>query len=131
MKVLIPILSENENDEQFIEEAIKGAKEAILLLVIDANPKQEFGFTASHIQKGRKVMEIVRESLGKKRKKSEELIEWGDTKSKILNLALLRKVDKVAMKKQENQYFEELAKKLKAEKIEVQVIEAKIPQIEP
>ena len=52
----------------------------------------------------------------------EEIIEWGDTQSKILNLALLRKVDKVVLKKQDNQYFEELVKKLKSEKVDVEVI---------
>ena len=95
-----------------------------MLLVVDTNTntQEEFGFTTAHIQKGRAVIESVKEIIGRKRKKSEEIIEWGDPKSKILNLALLRKVDKVVMKSQENNYFKNLVKSLKDEKIEVETV---------
>jgi len=122
MIVLIPLLSEHENDEKFLEQALKGARDVILLIVVDADSKEEFGFAASHIQKARLIMEEVKTTIGKKRKRSEDIIEWGDTQNKIMNIALLRKVDKVVLKKQENQYFEELVKKLKKEKIDVEVI---------
>ena len=84
----------------------------ILLLVVDANPKEKFGFTTSFISKARAVMEEMKKAVGKKRKTAEDVIEWGDTQSKILNMALLRKVDKVFLKKQDNQYFKNLLKKL-------------------
>ncbi|MFH1391682.1 MAG: hypothetical protein ABIH20_05205 [Candidatus Diapherotrites archaeon] len=122
MTVLIPLLSEKENDEEFLEQALKGTKEVILLIVVDADSKEEFGFAASHIQTARLVMEEVKATIGKKRKRSEDIIEWGDTKNKIMNIALLRKVDRVILKKQENQYFDELIKNLEKEKIEVKVI---------
>ena|SRR3989344_4609296 len=121
MKVLIPILSE-ENDEAFLEKALSGAQEVILLLVVDASPKEKFGFTTSHIAKARAVMEDMKKNVGKKRKTAEDVIEWGDTQSKIVNMALLRKVDKVFLKKQDNQYFRELVKKLGDEKIDTEVI---------
>ncbi|MCR4335973.1 MAG: hypothetical protein NUV57_05580 [archaeon] len=122
MTVLIPLLSEKENDEEFLEQALKGTKDIILLIVVDANSKEEFGFATSHIQTARIVMEDVKTSIGKRRKRAEDIIEWGDTKNKIMNIALLRKVDKVILKKQENHYFEELVKNLRKEKIEVEVI---------
>jgi len=122
MAVLIPLLSEKENDEEFLEQALKGTKEVILLIVVDADSKEEFGFAASHIKTARLVMEEVKATIGKKRKRSEDIIEWGDTKNKIMNIALLRKVDCVILKKQENQYFDELVKNLEKEKIEVKVI---------
>lgn len=122
MLVLIPLLSDKENDEAFLEEALKGAKNIILLIVVDANSNEEFGFTTSHIQKARAVMEDVKATIGRKRKRAEDIIEWGDTFGKISNIALLRKVDKVFLKKQENQYFDELVEKLKKEKIDLQVI---------
>ena len=122
MNILIPILSESENDEPFLEEALKGVRGVILLIVVDSTSNEEFGFAASHIQKARRVMEDMKTMIGKKRKRSEEIIEWGETQSKILNLALLRKVDKVVLKKQDNQYFTELVEKLRKEKIDVQVI---------
>ena len=101
MKVLIPVLSETENDENFLEKALSGAKEVILLLVVDASPKDKFGFTTSFIQKARTVMEEVKKAVGQKRKTAEDILEWGDTQSKIVNIALLRKVDKVFLKKQD------------------------------
>src|SRR3989344_2479313 len=119
MKVLIPILSELENDDAFLEKALSGAQEAILLLVVDASPKEKFGFTTSHIAKARAVMEEVKKAVGKKRKTAEDVIEWGDTQGKIVNMALLRKVDRVFLKKQDNQYFGELVKKLEGEQIAV------------
>ena len=122
MKVLIPILSETENDEVFLERALEGAKDIILLLVVDASPKERFGFTTSHIAKARAVMEELKKEVGKKRKSAEDVIEWGDTQSKVLNMALLRKVDKVVLKRQENQYFNELVKKLEGERVDVEVI---------
>ncbi len=122
MKVLIPILSETENDEVFLERALEGAKEIILLLVVDANPKEKFGFTTAHISKARTVMEDLKKEVGKKRKTAEDVLEWGDTHSKVLNMALLRKVDKVVLKRQENQYFEQLVKKLEGERVNVEVI---------
>ncbi|HZX19402.1 MAG TPA: hypothetical protein VFF13_00115 [archaeon] len=123
MLVLLPILSDKENDEKFLDEALKGAKQIILLIVVDAGKKEEFGFATSQIQKARKVLEEVSETIGQKRKSYEDILEWGDTNAKVLNLAMLRKVDKVILKKQENQYFKDLVKKLKHEKIEVEVIE--------
>ncbi len=122
MTTLIPILSEEENDDSFLEEALKGTREILLLIVVDTDQKREFGFATSQIQKARKVLEEVGAAIGKKRKSYEDIIEWGDTQNKIINLALLRKVDSVTLKKQDNQYFEELVKKLKHEKIEVRII---------
>lgn len=122
MTILMPLLSEKENDEKFLEQALKGTRDVILLIVVDTDSKEEFGFAASHIQSARAVMEEVTTAIGKQRKKYEDIIEWGDTQSKIVNLALLRKVDKVVLKKQENQYFDDLVKRLKKEKIDVKII---------
>ncbi|HIH09538.1 MAG TPA: universal stress protein [Candidatus Diapherotrites archaeon] len=122
MKILIPILSETENDEAFIDKAVAGAKEVILLLIVDASPKEKFGFTTSFIQKARHIMEEVKKAVGKKRKPCEDILEWGDTMNKIVNIALLRKTDKVCLKAQDNQYFKDLLKRLKDEKIETEVI---------
>ncbi|MCR4369084.1 MAG: hypothetical protein NUV67_04225 [archaeon] len=122
MLLLMPILSEGENDEAFLEQALKGANNVILLIVVDAHTNEEFGFATSHIQKARTILEQVKANIGKKRKHSEDLLEWGDTQNKVLNVALLRKVDKVVLRKQENHYFEELVKKLRAENLEVEVI---------
>ncbi|VVC00731.1 Uncharacterised protein [uncultured archaeon] len=122
MKILVPILSEKEDDPEFLEKVSKGATEIILLLVVDPSPKERFGFAAGFMQKGRAVMESARKRLGEKRKSAEDVIEWGDTQSKIMNMALLRKADKVIFYRQQNQYFNELVNRLIKEKIETEVI---------
>ena len=120
--ILLPILSENENNNEFLEKALKGTGEIILLIVVDTESKEDFGFTTSHIHSARAVLEQIKLTIGKKRKRCEDILEWGNTFNKIMNIALIKKVDKVILKKQENQLFDELVKKLKKEKIEVEVI---------
>ena len=122
MKILIPILSEREDDAEFLEKASKGANEIILLVVVDPSPKEKFGFAAGFLQKGRAVMEAAKKRLGEKRKTAEDIIEWGDTQSKIINIALLRKVDRIVFYRQQNQYFNGLVNRLIKEKIETEVI---------
>ncbi|MBI4209912.1 MAG: hypothetical protein HY544_00170 [Candidatus Diapherotrites archaeon] len=122
MKVLIPVLSETENDDAFIDTAVKGASEVLVLVVVDASPKEKFGFTTAFISKARSVMEEVKKTVGKKKKTCEDILEWGDTQSKIVNIAMLRKVGRVYLKKQDNQYFRKLVKGLKEEKIDVEVV---------
>ena len=120
MKVLIPILSENDGPE-FIKEASESAKEIVLLLVIDAAPNQRFGFTTSQISRAQKAIQDAKKLIGKK-KKIEEVEEWGDTPTKIRNTALLKNVKKIVMKTQHNQLFETLVDKLRREKFEVELL---------
>jgi hypothetical protein len=122
MKVLIPLLSEMENEE-FLKRATEKASEVILLLVVDTQPNQKFGFTTSQITKGRRLMENASSFIGKK-KKIEEIIEWGETDLKIINIAKLNQVDKIVIKEQgENNFlFKGLVEKIKSENIKVEVI---------
>ncbi|MEM4363997.1 MAG: universal stress protein [Candidatus Diapherotrites archaeon] len=120
MKVLIPLLGENDNEE-FILQAAQKAKEIVILLIVENTPNQKFGFTTSQISKGEKLIEETKNKISKK-KKVEDIIEWGDPSTKIINTALLKKVDKIIMKTQHNQLFEELVEKIKKEKIELELI---------
>ena len=127
MKVLIPLVSKMENQADFIEEACTGAKEIIILLVIDTEAMQgEFGFASKEIMQGNKLMEDVKTLVGQKRKTAKDIIEWGSTLKKIENIAILQQVDKVVLKGMDNQYFQklvdELTADLKNEKISVETI---------
>ncbi len=123
LKILIPLLSKKENEGEFLEKAIVGATEIILLLIIDTNAmNQEFGFAASEISNGNALMEDVKALLGKKRKKADDILEWGDTLTKIDNMAKLRQVNKIVLMKQDNQYFRDLVKNLRKEKLDVEII---------
>ena len=121
-RILIPILSEKEDEKDFLDRASKGADEIILLVVVDPSPKEKFGFATAFLQKGRAVMESARKTLKEKRKSVDDIIEWGDTHGKIINMALLRRADKIVFYKQQNQYFNELINRLIKEKIETEVI---------
>jgi len=112
MKVLIPLLSRKELNEEFLDKAVKGANEVFLLMVID----KKDSLKASDISGATHFLEEVKKAIGKKRKKCEDLTEWGETTAKIKNTAILNKIDKISLLKQENQWFEELVEEIKKEK---------------
>ncbi len=131
MKVLIPLLSKQESNEEFIEKAVRKADEVFLLMVIE---KQDSGsLKAADISSSTHFLEEVKKIIGKKRKKCEEFTEWGETSTKIRNTAIINKVDKIALLKQENQYFEDLVKKLREEKElsnKIEIIKVELEKID-
>lgn len=126
MKILIPILSRKENDSYFLNVALAEANEAIVLVTIDGNALVgKFGFVASELSAGSKIMESLAKQLRAQKLKVDECVEWGDTAVKISQLAQVKKVDKIVLQHQQNQYFERLVKLLEKElekKIRVQII---------
>lgn len=123
MKVLIPLLSKQENNEDFLDKATAGAKQAILLLVVDTQAMHgQFGFAATEIRQGSMLLEQVKEILGEKRKPYKDIIEWGDTATKIEHIAKLNKADRVIMQKQNNKFFNDLVKNLKKQELEIETI---------
>ncbi len=116
MKVLIPILSKKEDSEEFIKKASAKAREIMLLLVIDTSPSMTSGFTAAEIAQGQKVMDSVRERIGKMRKSCDTLLKWGDTKTSIDHTAKLRKADSVVLLREDSQFFSEIVEFLKKQK---------------
>ena len=125
MKVLIPLVSKEEDDPDFLELAISKAKEIILLLVIDTSTmKGEFGFAASEIMQGNNLLEEAKHTIGLKRKTAKAVTEWGNTIQKIANIARLQQVNKIAIKKSSvsRKLAHELTNELKKEKIEIEVL---------
>lgn len=123
LRILIPLISKKENSEEFLDKAIEGVGEIILLIVIDTNAmNQQFGFAASEISNGSALMEDVKALIGQKGKRADDILEWGNTLTKIDHIAKLREVDKIVLVKQENQYFKDLVKNLKKEKLKVEII---------
>lgn len=121
--VMIPLLSKTENDDEFIEKAVKGAREVLLMLVVDNSaPETRFGFALQQMAQGNEMIGAMKAKIRKKRKIVNEIIEWGSTRSKIVNTAKLKNVDKVVVRAQQNPKLGGLVDALKAEKIEVEVI---------
>jgi len=127
--ILIPLLSKQENNPEFLEKALENAYEANILLVIDKEAMVgQFGFAATEIMQGNLLLEELKRKISEKKILCNDIMEWGNTEQKILQLAQLKKVDKIAMVEQENKYFQDLLKKLREkenEKIELIKIEKK------
>src|SRR3989338_4701292 len=124
MKVLIPLLSKDENNAQFLEKAAENADHVTLLIVIDTlSGKERFGFTASQIAGCNSLAEEIIGSLKKKVAGIEQITEWGDTSTKIRQIAELRKVDIIFLKRQQNQFFDELVEQLRQGILTVEVID--------
>lgn len=121
--ILLPLISKKENDPAFIDKAIEGLKRIILLMVIDTETMPGgFGFAASEIGQGNQLMMDVKTLLKEKGINAEEILEWGNTETKIDHVARLREVKKIVLKKQDNHYFKKLVKSLKDKKLNVEVI---------
>lgn len=122
-KILIPLISKKENDSDFLDTAVENAHEVILLLVIDtAAVGGSFGFTTSEISQGNMLVEEIKNYLESQGKHVFEVMEWGNTETKITNIAKLKEVDKVVLKKHKAQFLKELEKTLKKAKIKVEII---------
>lgn len=124
MKVLIPLLSKDESNEQFLGKASEKADQVTLLTVIDTmSGNEKFGFTAGQIGASSSLAEKMKKKLKETVKEIDQVLEWGDTLTKIEQIAKLKKVDLIAMKKQQNQFFEQLVEHLKERKLKVEVFE--------
>lgn len=122
MSVLIPIISKKENNEVFLENAIKKEKTVYLLAIMDTNAATtNFGFATSEIGHGNELIEEIKTYLNPVKITVYDALEWGDTNSKILNYAKLKKIKKVALIKQDNKYFRDLVSELKENKIKVEL----------
>jgi len=130
IKVLVPLLSKREAHPIFIEKIASRAREVILLLVIDTNAMVgQFGFATNEIAGGNHLMQQVKEALGKKRKTCNDVIEWGDTITKIEHLAELYHVDKIYMVRQDNQFFRKLLQDMRETLKEIEIEIVKLPEV--
>lgn len=123
MKVLIPLLSKQENDSEFIEKATEGAKQAIVLLIIDTEAMHgQFGFAATEIRQGNMLLEEIKKTLSEKKILYKDIVEWGSTITTIDHIARLNNADKVILQKQNNKFFRDLVKGLKEQGLEINII---------
>ncbi len=127
-KVLVPLLSKREAHPIFIEAIASKAGEVTLLLVIDTHAMSEqFGFATNEIAAGNHLMELVKEALGKKRKTCNDIIEWGDTATKIEHLAMLHSVDKIYLVWQDNHFFKKLLQDMQETLKGIEIETVKLP----
>jgi len=131
LKVLVPLLSKKETHPLFVEKVANKAKEIILLLVIDTHAMSGgFGFATNEIAGGNHLMQEVKTALGKKRKTCNDIIEWGDTATKIEHLAQLQRIDKLYIVNQDNQTFKDLLANMKISLKGIEIETVDIPEEE-
>ncbi len=125
----MPLLSKREASPKFIEAVAANAKEIILLLVIDTSAMVgQFGFAAGEIAQANALMQQVKSALGRKRKTCDDVIEWGDTATKIGHLAQLRAVDRIYLVRQDNQLFRRLLGELREKLRRIEIETVKLPE---
>ncbi|MEI7961656.1 MAG: hypothetical protein WCI04_04955 [archaeon] len=122
MKILVPVLCGKEVDAMFVDAITNKVDEIILLQIVDNEFHSRAGSAVSEVRQFRIILDELKKAIGHKRKKCLELTEWGSTIQKIISLALLRKVDKVFLVEQQNQFFQNILTELKKKKIAVEVI---------
>ncbi len=125
MIVLAPLISGKENNEDYLEAITKSADKIILLQVIDKDFMNRTSTAMGEVMQFRSMMNEVRKKIGQKRKKCEEITEWGSADKKISAIAILQKADKTVMMEQKNKFFEDLLKELKKNKVKVEVVKLK------
>ena len=128
MKVLIPLLSKKENNPEFLAKASEKAREVLVFLPVDTGGANTSGFAMAEVAQGQRLMEEVTRKIGMRRKKCEGILEWGNTAKNIDHIARLRGIERIALVKQENEFFRGLLKELrKKREYKVKVIELKEP----
>ncbi len=123
MKILVPLLTGKEKNSVFLNAITDKVDEVILLQIVDKDFLSRAGLAMGEVRQSRIVLEEIKKFIGQKKKKCNELTEWGSTIPKIVSLALLQKVNKVILVKQENQFFEDILRELKKNKLKVETID--------
>ncbi len=122
MKILAPIISGKENSLDYIDAITKGVDRIILLQIIDRDFMNKTSTAMGEVMQFSNLLVEIKKKIGQKRKSCEEITEWGTTIKKMLSIAIIQKVDKVILVEQENEFFKEILKELKANKIPFQTI---------
>ena len=124
VRALIPLLSKKENNREFVAKACSGADELLVLLVVDtgAMPGQ-FGFAASEIGQGNSIMQEIKQLAAMEKTPCNDIIEWGETETKITHFVQLQSISRVFLIKQDNQFFRKLVKELeKKTSAEIEIV---------
>ncbi len=125
MIVLAPILSGKENSPEFIEALCKADK-ILLLTIVDREFAMKTTSAVSELMQARNIVVDIEAKLKENNKVFDELTEWGQTVKRINSLYILRKVDKVLLMRQNNEFFNEIVLQLENEKLNVEVIEPRV-----
>jgi hypothetical protein len=128
MIILVPLLSGKEDNPEFINAITARGKKIILLQIVDKEFLAKTSTAMGEVMQNHALLTKVKKSIQSKKKTVEEITEWGTTIKKILSIAILQKVDKVFLVKQNNQFFGDILKAMDKEKVPYEVIEVKVEE---
>ena len=123
MIVLAPLLSGKENSDEYVNAISNKVDKIILLQIVDRDFMNKTSTAMGEVMQFSNIMEDLRQKIGQKRKTCEEITEWGHTTKKIVSIALIQKVDKVVLIKQNNKFFKDILDELKKNKIKFETIQ--------
>lgn len=128
MRVLIPILTGEEDEERFIDEVMEEGEleEVILLNVVKREEVGEVpaGYAGTKIKEAEDAMKKIKEQLPVNIEVTEN-IEWGDPIKKIRIISKIKNTDKVLLKQSEKS--EEIKQSLEELGINTGIIEIEEP----
>jgi len=129
LKVLVPLLSKREAEPGFISVVADKAEEVILLLVIDTNAMAGgFGFATNEIAVGNALMQKAKIALEKRKTSCSDIMEWGETANKIEHLAMLHRVDRIYIVRQDNQFFKKLLQDMREKLKGIEIETIRLPE---
>ena len=103
MRVLVPILNPSYAQEPFIQHVVREASVVYLLLVLDPKSAHNpFGFKTSEIMLGRETVDLVKSKIKEHKRLCTDMLEWGDTLEKMVQIAEMKNVDKILLYNGEN-----------------------------
>ncbi len=122
MHVLAPIISGKESSEEYINAITNKADKIILLQIVDRNFMNKTSAAMGEVMQFHSILSEMKRLIGQKRKKCDEITEWGATIKKIVSIALIQKIDKVVLVEQKNVFFKEIIEELKKNKISYETV---------
>lgn len=117
---LVPVLTERENQPDFIER-LKACNKLIMVFVVDKTVLNHVptGFAGSRIGSAQEVMEDIKKNLPEN-VMVKDFVEWGDWYDKIENMARLESVDEIIMR--HSKMSDEFSSRLREKGLTVTVI---------
>jgi hypothetical protein len=117
---VVPILTEQENSPEFLEQ-LKECNKLIILFVVDKTVLNHVpvAFSGSRINSAQQVMEDIKKKLPQNIL-IKDFVEWGDWYDKIENIARLENVDEIIMK--HSKMSDEFSFRLREKGLKVRII---------
>jgi hypothetical protein len=115
MNALIPVLSKNFSDRNFLQKISE--KSVLVLIIADSKAEKGHGFLPEELSAATALQKEIIAVLLEKKKGCTDILEWGETNHKTINIALLNKPVKVYLVSGDSPDYFSLTEELKKNKV--------------